>query len=130
LPIIIKHQTNNMVLLLPSGITLESLYQISNQSIWFLIWILKKNRFWPDLNRDALEAPFTVYRHYWKNGQMHTIAIRKNIKYYSVYRGWYKNGQLEWEDHWKDGQRHGIDRWWNIDGKITKSHWKNGIKLH
>jgi len=50
---------------LPQGINLESLYQLSNQSIWFLIWILKKNRFWLDLTREVLEAPFTAERVYW-----------------------------------------------------------------
>jgi len=61
-----------MELQLPSGITLESLFQISDQSIWFLIWILKKNRFWPDLIKEVLEQHFMVERYYyWSSGQIH-----------------------------------------------------------
>ena len=112
---------------LPGGITLESLYQLSNQSIWFLIWILKKNRFWSDLTREVLEAPFTVRRYYLSNRQKHFIEMTKNKQYYSIYRGWYKDGQLRWEEYWKDGNRNGIMREWYIDGKLKhESHWKDG----
>jgi len=42
--------------------TLELLYQINGQSVSFLIWI--KMKFWPDLSREALKAPFTV-KNFW-----------------------------------------------------------------
>jgi len=111
---------------LPRGITLESLYQINKPSIWFLIWIFKKNRFWPDLTRVVLEKPFTVKRRYWTNGKIFNIYIKKNTKYCSIYRGWYDNGQLEWEHHYKDG----ISRVWSKNGKlINESYWKDGTKF-
>jgi len=139
----------------PGGITLESLYQIKTPSIWFLIWILKKNRFWPDLTRVVLEEPFKVKRRYWSSGQMCFVEITKNNKLHGVqrrwyengklayecylkdgkehgiYRCWYKNGQLEWESHWKDGQQDGIARRWYENGQlINESHWKDGRKMH
>jgi len=47
---------------LPGKFSLESLYQINDQSIWFLIWILKKERFWKDLTKEVLEEPFVMKR--------------------------------------------------------------------
>jgi len=75
---------------LPGGITLESLYQTKKQSIWFLIWILKKNRFWPDLTRVVLEEPFTVKRLYWTNSQIYFIEITKNNKPIQMCRSWFE----------------------------------------
>ena len=116
---------------LPEGITMESLYQIKKQSIWFLIWIFKKNRFWLDLTRVVLEEPFKVKRGYWSSGQICFIEITNNNKYYSVNRVWYKNGQLNLESYWKNGLRNGISREWYYDGKlIYKSYWKDNIILY
>ena len=129
--IIITHSLNNMSLKiknslelpgifwkLPKGITLESLYQISEQSIWFLIWILKKNRFWSDLTRKALEEPFMVERDYSPNGQIHHLVIIKNYLGHGVYRSWYENGQISMEDHWKDGKLYGSERGWSSNGQL------------
>jgi len=103
---------------LPGGITLESLYQISDQSIWFLIWIFKKHRFWPDLTRDVLEEPFIVERYYWPSGQISDIKTRKNNKYHSISRSWFKNEQLWWETNWKNDNQHGMDRCWRENGQL------------
>ena len=140
---------------LSRGNTMESLYQISNQNIWFLIWILKKVRFWPDLTREALEEPFIVLKRiYCSNGQIYNIHITKNNKMHGTVRtwhvngqlrleehwkdgekdgircDWYENGQLWWEDHWKDGKLDGIQRTWYRNGQlISETHWKDGINI-
>jgi len=62
------------------GNSLESLYQISDQSIWFLIWILKQERFWKDLTKEVLEIPFTVQRKYLLWGQIGSLQTLKNNK--------------------------------------------------
>jgi len=112
---------------LPGEITLESLYQINDQSIWFLIWILKKERFWKDLTKEVLEIPFTIIRDYWLNGQIHRITTMKNDKYHSIYRSWYETGQLYSEQHWKDGKKDGIHRSWYENGQLCwEQHWKDG----
>ena len=108
--------------------TLESLYQISDQSIWFLIWILKKERFWKDLTREALEIPFTAIReYYWLNDQIKYIVIHKNYRNHGIYLEVYENGQLKCEDHWKDGKRNGIYNFWYKNGQLRwEHHWKDG----
>jgi len=104
---------NPKVLELPSGFSLESLYQIGDQSIWFLAWILKQERFWPDLTRKVLETPFTAERKYWSNCLIEHLIVKKNYKKHCVHRAWYMNGQPSWEQHWKNGRQHGIlHRWW------------------
>jgi len=114
---------------LPSGFTLESFYQISDQSVWFLIWILKKNRFWSDLTREVLENPFTVERNYWSNGQIKLVTTYKNDIFHGTDRSWYRNGQLECEDYWIDDSVHGISCWWYNNGQLfEKTHWKDGKK--
>ena len=131
---------NNMSLQLPNtldnskvllkGITLDSLYQISNQSIWFLTWIFKKTKFWPDLIKEVLEAPFTVERDYGKNGQIYYVRIKKNNKYHGISRGWYINRQLNWEENWKDGKQDGIYRHWYKNGQLChEEHWRDGQKI-
>jgi len=87
---------------LPGGTTLESLYQIKKKSIWFLIWILKKNRFWPDLTRVVLEEPFTVERNYYSNGQIKYLFIKKNNRLHGTGRSLLPYGDLEWEHCWYD----------------------------
>jgi len=112
---------------LPQGTTLESLYQINDQSIWFLIWILKKNRFWSDLIREILEDPFEVKRQYRLSGRIEHLFTYKNDMRHSTNRTWYRNGQLKWEDHWKDNTQHGISCWWFDNGHLCeKEHWKDG----
>jgi len=115
---------------LPGGISLESLYQINNQSALFLIWILKQNRFWPDLNREVLETPFIVERAYhWKSVQMNSIKILKNKIYHNIVRTWHENGQLKSEGHWKDGKFHGIQNIWHRNGQPWwERSWKDGKK--
>ena len=111
----------------PQGTTLESLYQINNQSIWFLIWILKKNRFWLDLIKEVLETPFTVKREYRPNGQIHYLVIQKNNKNHGIQRDWYSNGYLFWEKHWKDGKPDGFERGWYENKQLgSEKHWKDG----
>ena len=105
---------------LPKGITLASLYQINNQSVWFLILILKKNRFWPDLTREILEQPFAVKRAYRPNGRIHYLMTQKNNTIHGIYHKWYDNGHLGWEDHWKDGKLDGIQRGWYENGQLYR----------
>jgi len=136
IPIIINHLMNNMslqlpgnsnTLELPKGSTLESLYQINNQSIWYLIWILKKERFWSDLVQEVIEEPFTIDRRYYLHGQIGNIVIMKNNKKHSVCRGWYKNGQIWWENYWKDHNLNDVSRSWCENGELHDEHqWKNG----
>jgi len=99
---------------LPGKISLESLYQISHQSIWFLIWIIKKKRFWKDLTKEVLEEPFVIKREYFLGGQIKFINTMKNYRTHGIERCWYENGQLRWEKHWKDG----IHRGWRESGQL------------
>jgi len=103
---------------LPGKFSLESLYQINDQSIWFLIWILKKERFWKDLTKEVLEEPFVMKREYWLGGQIQFIYIMKNDRQHGITRSWYENGQLYWEHHWKDGNQNGIQRCWRENGQL------------
>jgi len=93
---------------LPRGTTLKSLYQINNQSIWFLTWILKKVRFWPDLAKVVLEEPFTVKREYWPTNRLKYIVTEKNNLKHGFLREWYKNGQLRGEYYLKNDMPHGL----------------------
>jgi len=155
---------NNMSLQLPGnlqlplGITLESLYKINPQSIWFLIWILKKVRFWPDLIKETLERPFAVKinpssNNYWyffsvvKNNRKHGVhrtffkntqlgwqllfeSYWKNKRQHGISREWYENGQLRVERHWKHNKQHGIARRWYNNGQLLdETHWQDGSKV-
>jgi len=116
---------------LPSNNTLESLYEINNQSIWFLIWILKKVRFWPDLIREALEEPFLVERMYWSNGQIRYVEPIKNNKVHGISRGWYKNGKIKWLSHMKDNKNHGKAYGWHENGHLAwEGRWKDDVPIH
>lgn len=92
---------NNMSLRLPKNITLESLYQISDQPIWFFIWILKQKRFWLDLIKDVLEAPFTIEKDYWPSGKIEYFKILKNNRKHSVWLRW-PSGQFLRDIYWPD----------------------------
>ena len=123
-----------MALQLPHGITLESLYQINDQSIWFLIWILKKERFWLDLNREVLEIPFTVKKNYYFNGQIMYLKTQKNNIYHGIIRYWCGNGQLSFEEYWKNGKLDGINRGWSKNGQLRSEYYlkdgeRDGIDL-
>jgi len=129
-----KPPTNNMSLQLPGnssqlpqGITLESLYQINDQSVWFLIWILKKIRFWPDLTKETLEIPFMVKREYWPSGPINHLFILKNNEFHGISCGWYENRQLKYEHSWKDDRVNGIASSWYESGQLElKECFKNG----
>ena len=128
---------NNMSLRLPKNITLESLYQTKNQSMWFLVWILKKERFWPDLTREVLEAPFTLRRITWFiSNQIKSLKIFKNNRLRGIEREWHKNGTLEIETNWKDGTKNGRCRIWYDNGQLNcEEYWKDnkhidGIEYH
>jgi len=119
----------NNLKVLPKGITLELLYKISGQSIWFLIWILKQNGFWKDLIKEVLEEPFVVERFYFHISfdQIYYLRINKNNRVHGISRAWHKNGQLEAEFHWKDEKRHGICRHWYENGQLgIEYYWKDG----
>jgi len=111
---------------LPRKITLESMYKINDQSIWFLIWILKKENFWKDLTKEVLEEPFVMKREYFLSGQIKFIYIMKNDRQHGIERDWSESGQLWYEGHWKDGKRDGIHRGWYENGKLYwEEHWKD-----
>jgi len=114
---------------MPGKFSLETLYQISHQSIWFLIWILKKERFWKDLTKEVLEEPFVMKREYFLGGQIQFMYIMKNNSIHGIERCWYKSGQLVSEHHWKDGNQNGIQRSWYESGQLYwEEHWKDGKK--
>ena len=120
---------NPKVLELPGGTTLESLYQINDQSIWFLIWILKKMRFWSDLIKETLEAPFEVERDYYTSGQIIYFNLLKNNKLHGIDRTWHPNRQIWLEYHWKDGKKDGMIRKWYDNGQLfEETLWKNSCK--
>jgi len=112
---------------LPKGTTLESLYQISDQSIWFLIWILKKHKFWPDLTREVLEEPYTVKRQYvYDTDKLYGIFTKRNDKLHGISRRYCEN-IIVWENHWKNNLKHGIDRAWFDNGdRMWTWNWTNG----
>jgi len=110
---------------LPQGITLKSLYQINNQSVWFLTWILKKEKFWSDLIKAVLEEPFMVRRNYYTTGQIWYLEIEKNNIIHGITCEWYSNRQLRLELHWKNGKRIGIVRCWYNNGQLLQ---KYGLK--
>jgi len=113
---------------LPRGNTLEILYQINDQSIWFLIWILKKIRFWPDLTKETLEIPFIVKRnYYWTSDRIKFLFIWKNNIKHGISYDWYENGQLMYENSWKDNRLNGISYRWYESGQLQlKECFKNG----
>ena len=120
---------------LPSGTTLESLYQINDQSIWFLIWILKKVRFWPDLTKEVLEEPFTVKRYYWTNAQIYKFFTTKNNKIHGIYRSWNSIGEVMEYSYWKDGKQDGISRIWksrilnSLGRLVLEEQWEDGTPI-
>jgi len=117
---------NRNTLQLPE-FSLKSLYQINNQSIWFLIWILKKERFWKDLTKEVLEEPFVMKREYWLGCQIKFVYTTKNNNIHGIFRSWYESGQLWHEGHWKDGKKDGIFRRWYENGQLSwEDHWKDG----
>jgi len=119
--------SNRNTLQLPRKITIESMYKINDQSIWFLIWILKKENFWKDLTKEVLEEPFVIKREYFLSGQIKFINTMKNYRTHGIERCWYKSGQLWYEGHWKDGKQDGIRRSWYENGQLHwEQHWKDG----
>ena len=141
----------NMSLKLPKNTSLQDLYLEDDQTIWFLIWILKQ--FMPCdryISEMILESPFQVIqgknilggpsKYALKNGQRHGLdrlwhlngqlwheSYWKNGQEHGLSREWYSNGQLDHEHYWKNGERHGLSRGWYQNGKLVyESHWKNG----
>ena len=118
---------------LPQGLTYEKLYQINDQSIWFLSWVLKQRRCNPGFNQQILSAPFTVGRIYRGNGQLDYLSSYKNEQQYGLERKWqwHPNGQLLWwESHWQNGQKDGLSRGWHRNGQLeSDQEWQNG-QLH
>ena len=119
-----------MYLQLSNNISLADLYLEDNQTIWFLIWILKKampcDRY---LSEIILETPFQVIqdKHFYGYPRQY---IQKNKKNHGLDRGWFLNGQLEWEQHWINGQKNGASREWDENGQlILEQHWINGQLL-
>jgi len=141
----------NMYLKLPKNTSLKDLYLEDDQTIWFLIWILKKamscDRYVSEM---ILETPFQIIKnideyeyqrqYIRKNGQKHGLGRGwfeigqllyethwKNGKPHGLTREWHRNGQLEYEANWENGQRHGRERAWYQNGELRyEHHWKNG----
>ena len=133
--------------------SLQDLYLEEDQTIWFLIWILKKampcDRY---ISQMILESPFQVIQdNNWlgyprqyilKNGQRHgqkrgwdvsgKFRYEQNWKnglLYGLARGWHQNGQLHYEENWKNNRKHGLHRGWYNNGQLMyKRYWKNGFE--
>ena len=115
---------------LPKDMTYEKLYQINDQSIWFLAWVLKQRRCNPGFNQEILSTPFTVQREYRVNGQLDYLQCFKNGTKHGLSRQWDRNGQLWWEREWQNGQWHGLSRKWDRNGQLRwESDWKHGKKI-
>ena len=116
----------NMSLKLPKNISFQDLYLEDDQTIWFLIWILKQSspcdRY---LSQMILEFPFQVIQNIDYLGYPREYIL-KNGQEHGMIRGWYENGQLWYEKYWKNGQRHGLSRWWYHNGQLWREeNWKN-----
>ena len=115
-----------MSLKLPKNTSLQDLYLEEDQTIWFLIWILKKampcDRY---ISEIILETPFRVIRD--KKSGIPRQYILKNGRQHGPDRWWYENRQLRYEMNWKNGEKHGQDRWWYMNGQVWYEwNWKNG----
>ena len=117
-----------MYLQLPNNIRLADLYLEDDQTIWFLIWILRKSGCDRYVGEIILEAPFQVFKETY-NYKNSIVWIEKNKKKHGPERGWRSNAQLHWERHWKNGQKDGLSRGWYQNGQLSlECHWKNGRK--
>ena len=144
-----------MSLKLPKNTSLQDLYLEEDQTIWFLIWVLKQSspcdRY---ISQMILESAFQVIQdeiifgsprqYIWKNGKRHgqergwwnmNGQLRcefhwKNGISHGRDRGWYSNGQLRYEENWNNGQRNGLSCAWYLNGQLEYKHrWKNGMKV-
>ena len=115
-----------MYLQLPNNIRLADLYLEDDQTIWFLIWILRKSGCDRYVGEIILEAPFQIIKDLDEETDL-IVWIEKNKKIHGPERWWYDNDQLCYEQHWKNGQHHGLRRGWYVNGKLwIEAHWKNG----
>jgi len=119
----------NMSLKLPKNISFQDLYLEDDQTIWFLIWILKQSspcdRY---LSQMILEFPFQVIQNIDYLGYPREYIL-KNGQTYGPERRWYENGQLRYEQNWKNGKKDGLERWWRSNGQLEYEwNWKNGEK--
>ena len=140
-----------MSLKLPKNTSLKDLYLEEDQTICFLIWILKQSSPCDQyISQMILEYPFQVIinsngygdpiKYILKNGQKHGLNRRwhengqlmyecpwKNGQKHGCDRAWYQNGQLKYEGTWKNGQEHGKIRWWSENGQLMyEQNWENG----
>ena len=115
-----------MYLQLPNNISLSDLYLEEEQTIWFLIWILKKAMPCDQyISQMILEFPFQVIQKTYEDGNPRQY-IQKNWKIHGLDREWYSNGQLWYERNWKNGNLHGRKRGWYFNGSLMyKCYWKN-----
>ena len=113
-----------MYLKLPKNVSLENLYLEEDQTIWFLIWILRKSGCDRYVSEIILEYPFQVIQdNCWGYFRQY---IRKNRHPHGLEREWYSNGQLMRERHFKNGQLRDLARGWYINGhKMYEENWKN-----
>ena len=118
-----------MSLKLLKNTSLQDLYLEDDQTIWFLIWILKKTMPCDQyISEMILESPFQVIQE--NDFGNRRKYIRKNGQRHGLLRGWYLNDQLWFENHWKNGLKHGLDRWWNDNGQLKyEENWENGVRI-
>ena len=128
-----------MSLKLPKNTSLQDLYLEEDQTIWFLIWILKKSSPCDQyISQMILESSFQVIqdidyigyprKYIRKNGIRH--GLNRMWYHHGLDRMWYHNGQLRIEIHWKNGRTHGSYREWYGSGQLRfEYHCVNGI-LH
>ena len=143
-----------MSLKLPKNTSLKNLYLEDDQTIWFLIWILKQSSPCDQyISQMILESPFQVIqdidgiysrqyilknwkkhcrqRAWYESGQLWYEQNWKNGLLYGLARGWHQNGQLHYEENWKNNRKHGLHRGWYNNGQLMyKRYWKNGQPLY
>jgi antitoxin component YwqK of YwqJK toxin-antitoxin module len=58
---------------------------------------------------------------FWKNGQMYSETLFKDGMKHGVERFWYDNHQIRFESPYKAGAMHGVFKQWDRDGKLLGS---------
>ena len=122
-----KCHFKRMYLKLPEDVGLANLYLEEDQTIWFLLWILRKCGCDRYLSQMILEVPFQINEIYISDRIFREYIVKYNMKH-GVERVFYLTGGLHSEDYWKDGVKHGNIRYFEPNGKIRlKCEIKNGL---
>jgi len=113
-----------MDLQLPKNVTYQKLYQINDQNIWFLAWILEQVGSCSHFNEQILSQPFSTKRYFypkWSYQKQREFTL-KNGKKHGIDYVWRRNRQLMKKTHWKDGKLHGQTLKWYMNFKKYKKY--------